>query len=135
MDNRSPYPPVPNARAIMEQEGSTEERVFLQYQFHQQTQTTLNEKWIFVFSKKIFFTDAKTPRKQLKGNPFTFLNLPLQPDVWLFPTDVPISEQRVGAQAGSILLLLLLGTGKTGTASAGDGSTEGLWWGWGLSPP
>lgn len=67
MDNRSPYPPVPNARAIMEQKGSTEERVFLQYQFHQQTQTTLNEKWIFVFSKKKIFMDAKTPRKQLKG--------------------------------------------------------------------
>lgn len=76
MDNRSPYPPVPNARAITEQEGSTQERVFLQYQFHQQTQTTLNEKWIFFF-KNFFFQGCENPKETTKGESVHFVEPPL----------------------------------------------------------
>lgn len=73
--------------------------------------------------------------KQPKGNLLFFLSFPPELDVWLFPTDVPISKQRVGTWAGSILLLLLLGMGKTEAESAGDGSSEGCWRDWGLSLP
>lgn len=80
-----------------------------------------------------FFQGCENPKETTKGESVHFLEPPSA--AWCAAVSHRCTHQWVGLESGSIRLLLILGTGKTGTESAGDGIAEGHWWGWGLSPP
>lgn len=83
------------------QEGSTQEHLFLQYQFQQHPQTTLLMKSGFFFFSRVM----KTPRNNRWGirSHSQTSPQPPKPVAWLLPTQAPISEQCGGKQAGSRL--------------------------------